>query len=284
MIDEQSAADVMADEPEVAEVADAKPAWSPEDEDEARQLGWKSPEEWTGEFPPGYIDDPKKFRDRAMTFGPVRKLLDELQRQKRDGDVAIQRVRAMADAAVRRTQDEARAEIQRITAEQRRVAEAGDMETYDALERRKIDVARGATEATRAQEPNSEREEIERWAVDKEWFQTDKIKQAAAVAAFNMAESQGYTTPTAKLRYVDRVIAERFPDRVPERAPVRTQPAVEGGMPSTAQARQSAFSKLPRAAQAEFTRQVGLGWWPDDDASRKQYANLYNNPNGGGEE
>ena len=70
----------MTDEAQVTAAPDAAPQevqapkWAPEAEQEAKALGWKSPDEWKGDVPSGYIDDPTKYLERAESFTPFRKI------------------------------------------------------------------------------------------------------------------------------------------------------------------------------------------------------------------
>lgn len=258
--------------------------WTEADEADARALGWKAPDEWRGKVPAGYIDDPRQFRERAMSFGPVRKLIEDNEKLRRDTDLSLRRMEALTDAAIKSAKARAREEIARLTAEQRKAAETGDVETFDALERRKSQTVRDAMDAEASYRPAdpgpqpnaADAAAIEVWAAGKSWLKRDKIKTAAAVAAYDEAMAEGFTTPQARLAYVDRIIAERFP----EAPPPRQQASVEGGMPMGAGVRASAFSKLPKDAREAFASQVKRGWFEDTPADRQTYAELYENPNG----
>jgi hypothetical protein len=75
----------MTDEPEDvivdAPAVEAPPAPDPEIVEEARLFGWKAPEEWVGDKPAGYIDDPKRYLDRIKDSRIFKTLNEQLRRE-----------------------------------------------------------------------------------------------------------------------------------------------------------------------------------------------------------
>jgi hypothetical protein len=105
-------------------------AWSDEDEDEARLFGWKSPDEWQGEKPPGYIDRPQDFLDRVKRSRVFQTMEEKMAEQER-------KLAAMSDMALKRQRAEYEGRLAQIGAAQRRAVEEADTEAYDRLEQQR---------------------------------------------------------------------------------------------------------------------------------------------------
>ena len=135
---------VATDEPVVEEIVDdpvepvvEAPAYSDEDADEARLFGWKPPDEWKGEKPAGYIDDPNRYIERLQQ-SKVFKVMDERQTAlKADADERLRKLEAMNAQARERQSEQHKADLAESANLQRAAVETGDVEAYDAQEARK---------------------------------------------------------------------------------------------------------------------------------------------------
>jgi hypothetical protein len=250
--------------PEAAPVE--APRWAAETEQEAKALGWKAPDEWKGDIPPGYIDNPEKYLERAESFTPFRKLKEKLHETESKFDQRFSKLEAVSARALER-------KIAEIQTAKLAAVETGDVEGYKALEQQQANLAREA-EAPSAV-PNDHKTAIDRWAVGKGWFKTDKVMTQAAVVLYGEAQEKGITDPTAILSYVDDQMGKKF--RI-EGEPVvkHMNQAVSPGLTFGAPAGADPFSKLPADAKKDFARFVAKGWFTDDKAGRAAYAEDYN--------
>lgn len=251
---------------EAAAQTDA-PKWAAETETEARALGWKAPDEWKGEVPAGYIDDPTRYLERAENFTPFRKLREQTTD-------ALRKVEAVAAKQVERERAAHAADLASIKAQKAAAVETGDIDAYKALDKQEDKLREAAPEAPKQSAvPDDHRSAIEQWSVGKLWFKADPVKTQAAALLYGQAQESGLTDPKAILAHVDREMAKQFADLAPKPAQVDT---VEGGLNFGGGAQSSPFEKLPKDAKDAFRRFVEKGVFKDTKEDRAIYAEDYN--------
>ncbi len=252
--------------PVEAAVQEVAPKWAPEVETEARALGWKAPDEWKGEVPAGYIDDPTRYLERAENFTPFRKMREQTEER-------LRKIEAVATKALERERTAHQQELARIKAEKIAAVETGDVDAYKALEKREEAVVKQMEpEQAAGGVPPDHRAAIENWSVDKPWFKADPIKTNAAAIIYGQAQQSGLTDPKAILAYVDREMAKQFADLAPKQPQAAL---VEGGLSMGGGAQASAFEKLPKDAKDAFRRFVEKGVFRDTKEHRATYAEDY---------
>lgn len=253
--------------PVEAAVQTDAPKWAPETETEARALGWKAPDEWKGEVPAGYIDDPTRYLERAENFTPFRKLREQTTD-------ALRKVEAVAAKQVEREREQHRAELASIKAQKAAAVETGDIDAYKALDKQEDKLREAAPDAPKQSAvPDNHRTAIESWSVDKPWFKSDPVKTQAAALLYGQAQQNGLTDPAAILAFVDREMATQFVDLRPKVAQVES---VEAGLTFGGGSSSSPFEKLPKDAKDAFRRFVEKGVFKDTKEDRAQYAEDYN--------
>lgn len=259
--------------PETAAPEPAAPAWSPDAEQEARALGWKSPDEWQGNIPAGYIDNPERYLQRAESFTPFRKVkerLDEVERK------AEERLRKMETTLSRTFERELQTRMAELQAQKVQAVEVGDVDKFKAIERQQAELSKQAAEIPQAPKqeavPPDHRVAIDQWSVGKDWFRTDPIKTQAAVVLYGQAQQQGLSDPKAILAFVDQEMGKRFADMAPKQAVT----PVEAGLTFGGGSQATSFDKLPKDAKDAFQRFVKQGLFKDTKEGRAAYAEDYN--------
>lgn len=260
--------------PVEAAVQPDAPKWAPEVETEARALGWKAPDEWKGEVPAGYIDDPNRYLERAESFAPFRKLKERLETTEKATQESLRKIEAVAAKTLERERAQFAAQLESIKQQKVAAVEVGDVDAYKALERREEQVRQAMPEAQPQQDPvpQDHRSAIEQWSVGKNWFRQDKVKTLAATALYGEAQEKGMTDPKAILAFVDQEMSKQFADLAPKQ-PQATM--VEGGLTFGGGSQASAFEKLPKDAKDAFRRFVEKGVFKDTKEDRQQYAEDY---------
>lgn len=253
--------------PSEAAVQSDAPKWAPETETEARALGWKAPDEWKGEVPAGYIDDPTRYLERAENFTPFRKLREQTTD-------ALRKVEAVAAKQVERERAAHAAELNRIKAEKAAAVETGDVEAYKALDKQEDKLREAAPDAQKQSAvPDDHRSAIEQWSVGKDWFKKDPVMTQAAAVLYGQAQAEGLTDPKAILAKVDAEMAKTFAALAPKAA---LADPVEAGLTFGAGSQASPFEKLPKDAKDAFRRFVEKGVFKDTKEDRATYAEDYN--------
>jgi hypothetical protein len=253
--------------PSEAAVQSDAPKWAPEIETEARALGWKAPDEWKGEIPSGYIDDPNRYLERAENFTPFRKAREL-------ADERFRRLESVAAKQVERERAAHQAELAKIKTDKIAAVEIGDVDAYKALETREETVRKQAPDAapTEPAVPDNHRAAIEKWSVGNDWFKKDPVMTQAAAMLYGQAQQDGLTDPGAILARVDAEMAKRFTG-LAKATPVES---VEGGLTFGSGSVSSPFEKLPKDAKDAFRRFVEKGVFKDSKEDRAIYAEDYN--------
>lgn len=244
-----------------------------ESELRARALGWKSPDDWKGELPSGYIAEPEKYVDWVTKNPGVKALEKKLQ----DVEAAQRKYERVMELQLQRTTASYQAELKRLEEQKIAAVEVGDVEQYKALQQKQAELSQQIEPPKEQGIPPEVKADIDQWAAGKTWFGKggDALKTQAAAQFWSEAEAKGITTTKAILAHVDARMAETFADmrQVEQKAPPQT---VEAGLTFPGVSGGDAFSKLPKDAQSEFKRMVAKGWFNDTKEDRAQYAKDYN--------
>lgn len=260
--------------PAEAAVQTDAPKWAPEAEQEARALGWKPPDEWKGEIPSGYIDDPTRYLERAESFAPFRKIKEKLGEVEKSSQEALRRIENATAKQIERERERHTQELATIKAQKLAAVEVGDTQAFKALDA-KEDALRKEMQPAPQQTavPDDHRSAIENWAVDKAWFKKDRVMTQAAAAYYGEAQADGLTDPQAILKFVDRRMGETFAVLAPKPAREAT---VEIGLTLGGAGKPGTFETLPRDAKDAFQRFVQRGVVDDTKEARAQWAEDYN--------
>jgi len=266
------------DAPEPSPAPVAAPAWSDDEETEARAFGWKPASEWVGRPPPnGVIDDPRTYMDRALKFTPFRTL--------RERQEQVEATFAKRIAAVEKRERE-RYEAQLATIQQQKLAavDVADRAEYDRLDKQERELAaRIAPEA--APETARPRRDITEELPDAVWLK-DPVLRAHARDAIEQAAHFGQVdlnrmTIADQALWGEDYVKARWPEhyaaatRTAAPAPKAKASPVDGGGIAGVPSRRDGFEKLPTSAKAAFAQLVKKGIYADTDQDRKEYFNDY---------
>lgn len=252
--------------------APAAKAWTPEDEEEARLFGWKSPNEWQGEKPPGYIDNPQDFLGRVKRSRIFQTMEEKMSEQER-------KLAAMNDQALERQRREYEGRMQALTARQRRAVEEADTETWDKLEKQRQQMMQDAPQPDQPQrqEPPAEVAEYQK---ANDWAK-DPVLWREAVEVVNVGLESGAVRgddPKGQLEFAERTMRAKYPHMFQQAKPQQRQRVDGGGLGSGSPAGgRSTFDKLPGDAKSAFERFVSRGVFSDTKKDREEYAREYNN-------
>ena len=267
----------MTDEPDEIEVEEVEIAeepepvkreWTDDDATEARALGWKAPDEWTGDKPAGYIDDPRRFVNRAE---------HKAQTERNSNfDDRMRKMEAMTERTLAAQREQYERDIAAISKAQRSAAETADVQRYDALERQKTTMR----PPMEPQQAPAEPPEVTAYKASNEWIR-DPMLQAEGAQAIDYAMRSGrqFEGVTEQIQYAESVMKRKYPHmfQAPAQEARAAPPSrVDGGGLGAGSPGVSSYSKLPPEAKAAFNREVGLGLFPNTPAGQKAYADDYN--------
>ena len=258
-----------------------KREWTDEDAAEAKAFGWKAPEEWAGEKPDGYIDDPRRYMDRANNFRPFRALREQLESTKRDFQTRTERLEAINAKTMEQQRANYERDMAAIKAAQREAVDNADGARFDALERQReaipkpVDIA----PAERPEPVSTRPPELDEYVKANDWVNNPILRQAGA----QLIDAMGYAGKPVKeqLEFAEREVRKLYPGAFAPAVvtPQTTQKAaiqrVDGGGLGGGN-RADAFSALPAEAKASFKRFAAQGIFTDTPEDRKRYADDYN--------
>jgi hypothetical protein len=242
------------------------PSWTPEDEEEAKFLGWKSPDEWVGEKPPGYIDDPKRYVERVANTKPFQALSKRLEETEKQYQDRLRKLESMSEAAMKRMKSDFEREKAEIAAKKLEAVQSADEDAYKALDERE--------KALSAPEPQVD-PFVQDYASKNEWTQNPLlVKQAYEMIELN--PDMRRRSAQDQFEYAEKNLRRMYPGMFSEpEKPKPAQSRVDGGG-MVAGARTDPFTALPEDAKRQFRKFVDEGLFKDDAKGRKQYAEDYN--------
>lgn len=269
---------------------------SPETVQLAKDMGWKSPEEWRGEPPKSGFVSASEYVRRSEKILPIvnararkaeeeaAKLRNELDTTRREHRDTIGRIERMSTVALeqQRSQIEARyaeridaaAEVgDKAAVQQARKDEKEALKALDAkLEPTEAEKKTAATE--RAELPKAMQETIATWKADNAWFSDDPNDEMSGVAnhyhskllrekkGLTLAENLAEVTKYIRKRYPEEFSAASDDEGDDDGTPRRKGSPVEGGgSRMNGGGQRSLYSKLPADAKAQadkFIKDDGL--------------------------
>ena len=274
----QVAQEVVADDP--APVTAPQREWSDEDAQEAKAFGWKAPDEWEGEKPPGYIDDPRRYLERAENFRPFKALREQQERERAENAERLRQLEAVTAKAIEAERARFDRELAQLNARQRQAVEEADIRTFDHLQKVK-DSMTPPPEVPQQAAPVAP--EIAELAAKHEWA-SDPTLLALGRTIVDARPDILRRTPAEQFAFADQELRRLYPAAFPQAqqpAPVQapapqTVARVDGGGLAIGGGKGGAFNALPAEAKSAFRRFVDQGVFQDNDADRKRYADDYN--------
>lgn len=258
-----------------------KREWSDEDAEEAKAFGWKSPDEWEGEKPAGYIDDPRRYLERAENFRPFKALKERLSAKEREFDERIRKLDAIAQQAVETQKRQHEAELAEIKRQKSQAVELADRDAYEALVKREEKLTAPIPQKP-AQPPAPQIDPVVlEYRQKADWAQNPLLWKTAVELVDANHDIQ--TRPAKEqLDYAEREIRRMYPayfvgSQPPEPS---VQPSVQrvdgGGIAGGSLGKSSGFDKLPAEAKQAFKKFVADGLFADTEAGKRRYVDDYN--------
>lgn len=265
--------------------AEPKREWGADDEAEARAFGWKPKAEWQGRVPEGFIDDPRAYMDRAMTFKPFRTLKERMEGIESEYEKRVRKLEAISEKALATQRAQFQHQLDQITAQKRQAVEMADAKQYDRLEQaeraiREQLVAPQTAPQGPALPPETQAEITSyRASPDGEWLKNAQMFDIGRRLIDGNPEVMRQP-PMEQVKWAERELRRMYPHYFTGTEPAKTErPAprqvvdpggLAGGKAS------DAFTGLPREAKDAFRRFVQQGLFTDDAKGREEYAREYN--------
>lgn len=272
-VEEKIAEEATEEAPEV----EAAPTYSEEDAEEAKAFGWKAPEEWAGDKPPGYIDDPARYMERIQGSRPFKVMNERLAKSEQAAQESLRKAEAMNAQALQIQKQNYEQNLAEIQQQQRIAVQESDTTAFDALEDRKKNL-RPPAEPVAPPQPAGPPAEVTAYREANEWAKDDAMWQLA-VAEVDANPAIQQRPVQEQLNYAEGALRAKYSHifNKPEPAPKRVQQRVDGGgLAGGSASAPSAFSKLPADAKAAFARFAKDEIFEDNAKGREEYAAEYN--------
>lgn len=249
---------------------------------EARALGWKSADDWKGEKPPGFVDDPTAYLERLGNTKPFRVMQDRLKKGEADLAAREERLRKIEVASERalgmqRQQYEDR--ITQIGTAQRNAVASGDVKAYDDLARQREAVSKQMAPAPEQAGPDPY---IAQYTAsdDGAWLNDASLKaQGAAMINANPAIME--RPAQEQIAYARAELGKYYPHMFPDaaapapRQAARQSPVDGGGMALGGSGNDGGYAQLPSDVKSQFSRFVEQGLFKNDSAGKKEFVKMY---------
>lgn len=258
------------------------PKWSDEDADEARLFGWKSPDEWQGDKPAGYIDNPEEFLDRVKRSRIFSTMNEKLEAREREALETARRMEAMNSAALERQREQHEAALSRIAKQQRQAAANADTDRFDELERERQELSRQKPQDPTPPPVPATDPYVEQYRVSEQgaWLGNPVLYNTGR-ELINARPDVMAQPPQKQIEFVEAELRKMYPAYFPQAETPKPKPQPRqsvdpGGLGGSPASAQGAFSKLPADAKAQFKRFVGQGVFKDTKEDREEFANDFN--------
>ena len=278
-VTEDTSVEAVADDPVVEDTQDVEaqeaeatpepvaPSWSPDDEDEARLFGWKSPDEWQGEVPKGYIDNPEDFLNRVQKSKIFKTMTERLETT----TAGLERVNEMA---LRRQQEQHEAQLTSARKARDAAFQSGDEDAYNEANEREQTLLAKPVQAAPPQTPA----EVEQYRQSETgaWL-ANPILHETAKKLIDARPDIMAQAPAAQIAFAEGEIRKMYPAYFPAPKTQKTPPrqVVDSGGLAGGGAGRSPFDKLPADAKATFNRFVEQGIFKNTAQDKKEYADEY---------
>ena len=270
--------DIQPDAP-APDAAPPGPEWTDDDVQEAKAFGWKAPDEWEGDKPAGYIDDPRRYLERAENFRPFKALRERTAKMEAEYQERLRKVETITERALEAQRAQYERDLQSLNARQRRAVEEADVQTFDQIEKAKAAMQPPAVPVVE-QQINHVPPEVQELVARHEWAKNPALL-AAGAEILEKTPGSRFMPPQEQFALAERELRRIYPTAFPQ--PVAAEPAkapapqrVDGGGLAFGSGKDSEFSRLPEEAKSTFRRFVNQGLFSDTDADRKRYADDYN--------
>lgn len=250
------------------------PAYDPETAEEAKLFGWKPRDEWKGEVPDTFVDDPSEYLGRIQNSRIFTAMQSKLEKQAE----VTQRIEAMNQRALEQERQRYQSELDRIKQEKARAVETADVQTYNRLDQQEQQLSQAAPQEAPAQ-PEAPKEILEyRNSEDGAWLANPALGREAyefieAHPAYQMMP------PLEQARAARDYLADKYkyaPEFRKAEEPKRaTAPKVDPGGLGGGMSGGSKFGKLPAEAKQQAERFIKEGLYEDSKKGREEYANDY---------
>lgn len=272
-------------EVDAEEEGEVTPTYDPEDEAEARLFGWKSRDEWKGDRPPNFSDDPKEYLGKIHNSRPFKVMNSRIEQITKQYEDQFARLNGMASQTLKAQQEQHQAQIASLKRQQRQAVEHADPDRYDQLDKAIDHLQKNAPQAApepppQNQLPPEQQRELDayRESPQGKWLEDQQMAQTAATMLDHRPDIRALG-PTAQLRFAEqemrRLYPEKFEQPKPTPAPKPNVQRVDGGGLASGAQPGGRFAGLPAAAKQQFKAFVADGIFTDTKEGREEYADGY---------
>lgn len=262
-----------------------------EQDKEAWDMGWRSPEFFAGKNRDGsdrdFIDS-KAFLEKIEQNAPVQnerlKTLREREAQKdREMDELRAEVRKANEIAKMNFERSLKGEEQSIEARLQEARDLGDFDTYDSLLIEKSEIAKGKArlqeyepEEPKAPVQTEVQPEVKEWGARNQWFYTNESMKSFAIAQEDvLRSSRPDLNLSQRLEIITKQARVTFPDSFPNES---ARPAVltsrKSGSLSLNKKEQAGFSTLPEGEKKQAYQMIKQGVFKNESDFMKSYNSI----------
>jgi hypothetical protein len=242
-------------------------------EAEARDMGWRPKEEWTGK--------PEHWKD-AKTYVEFDVVANRLTKAEREFNERLAKMEKVNARTVEKLQRQHAQEMAELTATRKEAIKAGDVDAVEHLDQQIADLKADAPEAgpkPRERMSDAERQQAdnaaqEAWVAKQDWWNVDEDLTALAIGISQRLTKPGMSMEE-NLKLTEAALAKKYPDRFGGKSSgANGHASVDGGGFAPGGVKTDPLSKLPNEARAQA--KADMAKFPKMYPSAEAWIKAYN--------
>jgi hypothetical protein len=208
-------------------------------EAEARDMGWRPKEEWTGK--------PEHWKD-AKTYVEFDVVANRLTKAEREFNERLAKIEKVNAKTIEKLQASHAKEVAELSANRKEAIRAGDVDAVEQIDQQLADLKADAPDKTPARTDEQVQAE---WIAKNPWYEADEDLATLALGYSNKIRSVDLSLEE-NLKRTEEYIKKKYPDRFggTTRA-ANGHAAVDGGGMAPGAMKTDPLSKLPNEARAQ---------------------------------
>lgn len=169
-------------------------------ESEARDMGWRPKEEWTGK--------PEHWKD-AKTYVEFDVVANRLTKAEREFNERLAKIEKVNNRTIEKLQAQHAKEVFELTATRKEAIRAGDVAAVEQLDQQIADLKADAPDRT----PERTDEQVQtEWMAKNPWYESDEDLATVALGYSNRIRSPDLSLEE-NLKRTEEYVRKKFPDR-----------------------------------------------------------------------
>lgn len=208
-------------------------------ESEARDMGWRPKDEWTGK--------PEHWKD-AKTYVEFDVVANRLTKAEREFNERLAKIEKANSRTIEKLQAQHAKEVAELAATRREAIKSGDVDAVEALDQQIADLKADAPDKAPARTDEQVQAE---WMAKNTWYETDEDLATVALGYSNKIKSPDLSLEE-NLKRTEEYVRKKFPEKFGAATKAANgHAAVDGGGMAPGALKTDPLAKLPSEARQQ---------------------------------